>query len=114
MEAAPMGGMVDGVKKERLHEECRLLTRGGRGGGRPIWPRWAGVKILWLPLFTSLLPASVKSLWKESYGGEKKLFPGESGKNPSRGGKKPLPKKMDNRCGHCSTFLGMFFRSRQI
>ena len=83
--------MVDGVVMERLREGRRLRTMGGGGGGRPIRPRWAGVKILWLPLFTPLLPASVKSLRKESYGGKKKLFPAESGKYPA--GKNPCPKK---------------------
>jgi hypothetical protein len=46
MEAAPMGGMVDGVKRERLHEGRHLRTMGGGGGGSPIRPRWAGMEII--------------------------------------------------------------------
>jgi len=41
-----------------------------------------------LALYSSLPHASVESLQKESYGGEKKLFPTESGKYPGGGGKK--------------------------
>ena len=33
-EVVPMGGMVDGVKRERLREGRRLRTMGGGGGGR--------------------------------------------------------------------------------
>ena len=46
MEAAPMGGMVDGVAREQLREGRRLRTMGGGGGGSPIRPRWAGAEII--------------------------------------------------------------------
>jgi len=40
------GGMVDGVKRERLHKGRRLRAMGGDGGGRPIRMRRAGAEIL--------------------------------------------------------------------
>jgi hypothetical protein len=46
MEAAPMGGEVDRVERERLHEGRRLRTMGGGGRGSPIRPRWAGAEII--------------------------------------------------------------------
>ena len=99
--------MVKGVVMERLREGRRLRTMGGGGGGRPIRPRWAGVKILWLPLFTSVLPASVKrACGRNHMAGKKRLFPAESGKYPGRGGKKNLPEKWTKSiCGHCTIVL---------
>ncbi len=41
-----MGGKVDGVAREQLHEGRRLRTMGGGGGGSPIRPRWAGAEII--------------------------------------------------------------------
>ena len=41
--AAPMRGMVDGVKRERLVEGRRLRTMGGAGGGRQSQRR----RLLW-------------------------------------------------------------------
>ena len=57
-EAAPRGGMVDEVKRERLHEGLRLLTMGGGGGERRVRPRQRGRKNygrLFFPLFGMLL-----------------------------------------------------------
>ena len=44
--AAPRGPMVDGVKRERLHEGRRLQTMGGSVGGRRVQPRRAGAEII--------------------------------------------------------------------
>jgi hypothetical protein len=54
--------MVDGVKRERLHEGRRLQMMGGDGGERRVRPRRGGVEKLWSALFSSLLRASVESL----------------------------------------------------
>jgi hypothetical protein len=53
-----MGGMVDGVKRERLHKGRCLRAMGGGGGELRIRTRRAGADILWLaaaPLFGLLL-----------------------------------------------------------
>ncbi len=42
MEAAPMGGEVDGVERERLRKGRRLRTMGNGGGGSPIRTRGRG------------------------------------------------------------------------
>jgi hypothetical protein len=53
--AAPMGGEVVWVKRERLHEGRCLCTMGGGGRGSPIRPRWAGMEII---MVTSLVLSS--------------------------------------------------------
>ena len=50
-EAAPRGGMVDEVKRERLHEGLRLLTMGGGGGERRVRPRQRGREIIMVGSF---------------------------------------------------------------
>ncbi len=44
--AAPMGGEVDGIKRERLRKGRRLRTMGSGGGVSPIRPRRAGMEII--------------------------------------------------------------------
>jgi hypothetical protein len=50
---APRVAMVDGVKRERLREGCRLRTMSGSVGGRGVRPRWAGRKYLLCESFVS-------------------------------------------------------------
>ena len=57
-EAAPRGGMVEGVEMKRPREGRRLLTMGGDGGERRVRPRQQERKNYgWplLPLFRVLL-----------------------------------------------------------
>ncbi len=82
--------MVDEVVREPLYEGHRHRTIGGGRGGRQIGGGGGGGgggNIL-VPPAPPLPRASVEGPWQESYGGEKKIFPGESGKSPGRGGKK--------------------------
>ncbi len=74
--------MVVGVKREQLRKGCSLRAMGGGGGGRPIWPRRAGAEIFMDASCCALQHTSVESLRKESYGGEKRFFPGRVGNIP--------------------------------
>ena len=87
-----MGGMVDGVVRERLREGRRLRAMGGGRGGRPIRPRRAGAEIFMDASCCVLQHTSVESLRKESYGGKKSFFPGRVGNIQVEAGKNPCPK----------------------
>ncbi len=71
-------GMVDGVKRGRLHKGRRLRTMGNGGVGRQTGQGGQGRKFYGCPLLLLRL-ASVESLRQESYGGKKKIFPGRVG-----------------------------------
>ena len=85
--------MVNGVKRERLHEGRQLQTMGGSVGGRRVRPRQAGAEInnygvrggRWLPL---LCLASRRDCYgRNNREGNNKIFPFGQGKHPEVEGK---------------------------
>ena len=89
-------GRIKGVVSSRWVKEGESVGSDGGGVAENI-------------MVASLWRTSVESLGKESYGGEKKIFPAESGKYPGGGGKKPTSDPRDNCTGHCSNAKDLFF-----